>query len=96
VLFCTVTALGLIRLVCQPKLMGTVVKSSAEASGVLEAFCRQPGVSLAPQDHDAWPGFHQLLRSADLPQLPLELFDRTSITPSDGQAHGVSRDRGDR
>ncbi|WP_231605196.1 hypothetical protein [Synechococcus sp. CBW1006] len=53
---------------CQPKLMGTAVKSSAEASGVLEAFCRQPGVSLAPPDHDAWPGFHQLLRSADLPQ----------------------------
>ena len=67
VLFCTVTALGLIRLVCQPKLMGTAVKSSAEASGVLEAFCRQPGVSLAAPEHDEWQEFHHLLRSADLP-----------------------------
>lgn len=30
VLFCTVTALGLIRLMCQPKLMGSAVKSPAE------------------------------------------------------------------
>ena len=31
VLFCTVTALGLIRLVFQPKLMGTTVRNAAEA-----------------------------------------------------------------
>ena len=47
VLFCTVTALGLVRLVCQPKLMGTAVRSAAEASALLEALCRQPGVQLA-------------------------------------------------
>jgi hypothetical protein len=32
VLFCTVTALGLVRLVCQPKLMGVAVKTAEEAS----------------------------------------------------------------
>jgi len=31
VLFCTVTALGLVRLVCQPKLMGTAVWNTAAA-----------------------------------------------------------------
>ncbi|MFI0404146.1 MAG: VapC toxin family PIN domain ribonuclease, partial [Cyanobium sp.] len=30
VLFCTLTALGLVRLVCQPKLMGTAVRTTAE------------------------------------------------------------------
>ena len=46
VLFCTVTALGLVRLVCQPKLMGAAVKTAGEASALLEAFCMQPGVSM--------------------------------------------------
>ena len=32
VLFCTVTALGLVRLVCQPKLMGAAVKTAGEVS----------------------------------------------------------------
>jgi len=67
VLFCTVTALGLVRLVCQPKLMGSAVKSAAEASELLEAFCRQPGVSLAAPEHDGFEVFHQLLSSGELP-----------------------------
>jgi len=67
VLFCTVTALGLVRLVCQPKPMGAAVKSSAEASALLEGFCRQPGVSLAEPDQDGWEVFHRLLRQEALP-----------------------------
>lgn len=67
VLFCTVTALGLVRLVCQPKLMGTTVKNAAEASALLEALCQQPGVQLAAPEHVGWEVFHQLLRSAELP-----------------------------
>jgi toxin-antitoxin system PIN domain toxin len=67
VLFCTVTALGLIRLVCQPKLMGTAVRNAAEASALLEALCQQPGVQLAALEHNGWEVFHQLLRGAELP-----------------------------
>jgi toxin-antitoxin system PIN domain toxin len=67
VLFCTVTALGLVRLVCQPKLMGKAVRTAAEASELLEAFCHQPGVSLAAPEHDGWEVFHQLLRGDALP-----------------------------
>jgi toxin-antitoxin system PIN domain toxin len=67
VLFCTVTALGLVRLLCQPKLMGTAVRSSAEASALLEALCQQPGVALAEGQHDGWEVFHQLLRAGELP-----------------------------
>ena len=47
VLFCSVTALGLVRLVGQPKLMGAAVKTAGEASALLEAFCQQPGVRMA-------------------------------------------------
>lgn len=67
VLFCTVTALGLVRLVCQPKLMGTAVRSAAEASALLEALCQQPGVSLAMPEDCGWDVFHQLLRGGDVP-----------------------------
>jgi len=67
VLFCTVTALGLVRLVCQPKLMGTAIKTPREASALLGAFCQQPGVSLATTEHGGWEVFHQLLRAGDLP-----------------------------
>ena len=67
VLFCTVTALGLVRLVCQPKLMGTAVKNAAEASALLEALGQQPGVKLAEPEHDGWEVFHQLLRCPELP-----------------------------
>jgi toxin-antitoxin system PIN domain toxin len=67
VLFCTVTALGLVRLVCQPKLMGVAVKTAGEASALLEAFCQQPGVSMAPAEPHGWDVFHQLLRSGEFP-----------------------------
>ncbi len=62
VLFCTVTALGLVRLVCQPKLMGTAVRNAAQASDLLSALCQQPGVQMAQPDHDGWEVFHHLLR----------------------------------
>lgn len=67
VLFCTVTALGLVRLLSQPKLMGASVLGSAEASALLQAFCRQPGVAMAAPEHDGWDLFHTLLSSAELP-----------------------------
>lgn len=67
VLFCTVTALGLVRLVCQPKLMGVAVKTAKEASALLESFCQQPGVSMASAEPHGWDVFHQLLRSGELP-----------------------------
>jgi len=67
VLFCTVTALGLVRLVSQPKLMGVAVKNAAEASALLHALCQQPGVQLAEPEHNGWEVFHQRLRGAELP-----------------------------
>ena len=67
VVFCTVTALGLVRLVCQPKLMGAAAKTSAEASALLEAFCQQPGVSLGMSEPGGWEIFHQLMRHGALP-----------------------------
>ena len=67
VLFCTVTALGLVRLVCQPNLMGAAVKTAGDASALLEAFCLQPGVSMAMAEQGGWDVFHQLLRSGELP-----------------------------
>jgi uncharacterized protein len=67
VLFCTATALGLVRLVCQPKLMGKAVRTTAEASALLDALCQQPGVALAHPEHDGWEVFHQLLRQGELP-----------------------------
>ena len=67
VLFCMVTALGLVRMVSQPKLMGVAVKNAAEASALLHALCQQPGVQLAEPEHNGWEVFHQLLRGAELP-----------------------------
>ena len=61
VLFCTVVALGQMRLVCQPRLMGVAVKNAPEASALLEAQCQQPGVQLAKPEHDCWEVFPQLL-----------------------------------
>ena len=67
VLFSTVTALGLVRLVSQPKLMGPAVRNAAEASALLDALCQQPGVKLAEPEHDGWEVFHQLLRDGKVP-----------------------------
>ncbi len=54
VLFCAVSALGLVRLACQSKRMGTAVRNAAEASALLEALCQQPGVGLAKPEHNGW------------------------------------------
>ena len=67
VLFSTVTALGLMRLVSQPKLMGPAVSNAAEASALLDALCQQPGVGLAEPEHGGWEVFHQLLRGGKIP-----------------------------
>ena len=62
--FCTV--LGLVRLLSQPKLMGPVVKTTREASALLQALCQQPGVKLTIPASDGWDMFHQLMRERDL------------------------------
>ncbi len=67
VVFCTVTALGLVRLVCQPKVMGSAAMTAPAASELLEAFCRQPGVELAPTEQGEWEVFHNLMRTGELP-----------------------------
>ena len=67
VLFSTVTALGLVRLVCQPKVMGSAVKSAQGASALLQAFCQQPGVCMATPASDGWDVFHQLMGNENLP-----------------------------
>ena len=65
-LFCTVTALGFVRLVWQPKLRGTAVRTTAAASALLAALFNQPGVALAHPDHAGWGVFSQLLRDGEL------------------------------
>ncbi len=67
VLFCSVTALGLVRLVSQPKLMGSAVKSSAEAAALLQSLCVQPGVSIAEPEQSGWDIFHALVCDLQLP-----------------------------
>jgi predicted nucleic acid-binding protein len=47
--------------------MGTALKTLADASFLLDAFCQQPGVSLAAEDRAGWEVFHQLLRNGGLP-----------------------------
>jgi len=47
--------------------MGAAVKTAAEASALLDAFCQQPGVSMGSAEHGGWEVFHQLLRSGALP-----------------------------
>ena len=66
VLFCTVTALGLVRLVMQPKVMGDAVLTAAEASALLDGFQQQSGVSYAQPSSDGWEVFHGLMRQQDL------------------------------
>ena len=66
VLFCTTTALGLVRLVMQPKVMGGAALMPADASALLETFLQQPGVSHAQPTSDGWDVFHLLMRQADL------------------------------
>ena len=66
VLFCTVTALGLVRLVMQPKVMGDAVLTPAQASALLDQFVQQPGVSHAQPSSEGWDVFHVLMRQAEL------------------------------
>ena len=61
VLFCSITALGLVRLLCQPRVMGDAVQTTAQAAGVLRRFLAEPGVALAESEVDAWDVFHALL-----------------------------------
>ena len=79
VLFSTVTALGLMRLVSQPKLMGPAVSNAAEASALLDALCQQPGVGLAEPEHGGWEVFHQLL--LDTPVLLWAAITRSLSAP---------------
>ena len=65
-LFCTVTALGLVRLVMQPKVMGDAVLTPAQASALLDQFVQQPGVSHAQPTSEGWDVFHALMRQAEL------------------------------
>jgi toxin-antitoxin system PIN domain toxin len=67
VLFCTVTALGLVRLVCQRKPVGTAVRNTTQASALLEALFQQPGVQLAKPEHNGWEVLDHLLRGGELP-----------------------------
>ena len=66
VLFCTVTALGLVRLVMQPKVMADAALTAAEASTLLETFVQQPGVCHAQPSNDGWDVFHGLMRQAEI------------------------------
>ena len=67
VLFCTVTALGLVRLVSQPKVMDSAVRSAQAASALLKALCQQPSVCMAAPASDGWDVFHQLMGKQNLP-----------------------------
>lgn len=64
--FCTVTALGLVRLLCQPKVMGKAVHSPPQASAVLKSLTIQPGVSFTEAEGRAWDVFHALVREPGL------------------------------
>ena len=67
VLFCDITALGLVRLITQPKVMGSATKTVAEAAELLRALCAQPGVAMAATESNGWDLFHALLRQGALP-----------------------------
>ena len=66
VLFSTVTALGLVRLVMQPKVMGDAVLTAAEASTLLAKFVQLPGVGYAQPSSEGWDVFHGLMRQTEL------------------------------
>ena len=42
------------------------VKTTHEASAILQALCQQPGMSLAIPASNGWDVFHQLMREGDL------------------------------
>ena len=61
VLFTTVTALGLVRLLSQPRVMGDAVLSLGQASTFQAAFLLQPWVRLVYEASSSWPVFRHLL-----------------------------------
>jgi toxin-antitoxin system PIN domain toxin len=67
VLFTTVTALGLVRLLSQPRAMGGAVLGLDQASAVQAAFLEQPGVRLVDDAAASWPVFRQLLSRGTWP-----------------------------
>ena len=66
VLFCTTTALGLVRLVMQPKVMGDAAFTAAEASALLAKFVQQPGVSYAQPSNEGWEVFHGFMHQSEI------------------------------
>jgi toxin-antitoxin system PIN domain toxin len=66
VLFCGVTALGLIRLITQAKVMGEARLSASEASALQRRLADQPGVSLMREEEAAWSLLHVLLTGHSL------------------------------
>ena len=66
VLFCTVTALGLVRLVMQTKVMGDAALTAADASALLDQFVQQPGVSYAQPSSEGWDVFHGFMRQSEI------------------------------
>jgi toxin-antitoxin system PIN domain toxin len=71
ILFCSVTALGLVRVLCQPGVMGDAAQTPAQAAVVLHRFRAEPGVALADSEAGAWDVFHALL--VGQPPLPARL-----------------------
>jgi toxin-antitoxin system PIN domain toxin len=67
VVFTTVTALGLVRLLSQPRVMGEAALSLGQASAVQTAFLEQPGVRLVDDAAASWPVFRQLLSRGTWP-----------------------------
>ena len=67
VVFCSVTALGLVRLLSQPKVMGHSVCSLASAAGILRGFLGQPGVSFQSEPASSWEVFEQLVSQGEWP-----------------------------
>lgn len=66
VLFCTATALGLVRLLSSTGLMGDGALSTVAAGALLEQFCQQPGVGLGGESTDGWEVFQALLRKGNV------------------------------
>lgn len=67
VVFCSVTALGLVRLLSQPAVMGTSALSLAEAAAILRDFVSQPGVSFRSEPPGSWDVFQMLVGKGEWP-----------------------------
>jgi toxin-antitoxin system PIN domain toxin len=67
VVFCSITALGLVRLLSQPKVMGEAVCSLAKAAAILRGFLNQPGVGFSPEPSYSWEVFEHLVGGGDCP-----------------------------